>query len=372
MNLLVHSDEGELHIVDGKIAPTGAQGSRELDATGLRVAPGLLDLQVNGARGIDITSAPERLWEVAAALAPYGVTAFLPTVITSSPDVRERALATLAAGRPAEVASGAAPLGLHFEGPMIASSHRGAHPEEWVAEPSLDLVAGWTPEAGVAMVTIAPELPGAVEVVERLTHQGVVVSLGHTAASTADVARAVAAGASCVTHLFNAMLALHHREPGLVGAALDGSLIAGVIVDGHHLAPEVVRLAWRALGPERFWTVSDATAALGLPADDYVLGDRTVVLEDGAVRTQDGSLAGSATALVDCLRILVETTGCTVDDALATATRTPARLLGDSARGRLDPGCRGDLVLLDHNLSVVATVIGGEVVHDAREAPWKS
>ena len=289
---------------------------------------GLVDLQVNGAAGIDLTAEPHRLWEVAAALPAYGVVAFVPTVITSDPAARAQALETLAAGPPAGWA-GAEPLGLHFEGPMIAPTRKGAHPEHWLRPPSLDLVDGWSRESGVAMATIAPELPGALEVIERLTAQGVVVSVGHTAASAADVTAAVEAGARCVTHLGNAMPALLPREPGPVGAALGGTdLVAGLIVDGHHLDPLFVRAAWRALGPARFLSVSDTTAALGLPDGPARLGDQDVVVADGTVRLADGTLAGSAASLLDCLRVLIAQTGCSVADAVATATTTPLALLG--------------------------------------------
>jgi N-acetylglucosamine-6-phosphate deacetylase len=288
---------------------------------------GLVDAQVNGAAGIDLTAEPHRLWEVASALPAYGVVAFVPTVITSDPAARDQALATLAAGPPAGW-SGAEPLGLHFEGPMIAPTRKGAHPERWLREPAPDLVDGWSREAGVAMVTIAPELPGALEVIERLVARGVVVSVGHTAASTAAVVAAVEAGARCVTHLGNAMPSVLAREPGPVGVALGGDVVAGVIVDGHHLDPHFVRAAWRALGPERFLSVSDTTAGLGLPDGPARLGDQDVVVSGGTVRLADGTLAGSAASLLDCLRLLVAQTGCTIDEAVTTATTTPLTLLG--------------------------------------------
>src|SRR4051794_13211451 len=292
------------------------------------ILSGLVDAQVNGAAGIDLTAEPHRLWEVAAALPAYGVVAFVPTVITSDPEARAAALASLAAGPPAGW-TGAEPLGLHFEGPMIAPSRKGAHPERWLRPPSLDLVDGWSRERGVVMATIAPELPGALPVIERLVARGVVVSLGHTAAGTAEVAAAVEAGARCVTHLGNAMAPVLARDPGPVGAALGGDdLVAGVIVDGHHLDPLFVRTAWRALGPERFLSVSDTTAGLGLPDGPARLGDQDVVVSEGTVRLHDGTLAGSAASLLDCLRTLVAQTGCSVEDALATATTTPLTLLG--------------------------------------------
>lgn len=292
---------------------------------------GLVDLQVNGAVGIDLTAEPHRLWEVAAALPAYGVVAFAPTIITSDPAARDQALATLAAGPPRGW-EGAEPLGLHFEGPMIAPTRKGAHPEHWLREPSLDLVGGWSRESGVVLVTIAPELPGALEVIERLTDRGVVVSVGHTAATTAQVSAAIQAGARYVTHLGNAMPPLTPREPGPVGVALGGDLHAGVIVDGHHLDALFVRATWRALGPERFVSVSDTTAGLGLPDGPARLGDQDVVVADGTVRLHDGTLAGSAASLLDCLRTLRAQTGCTLDEAIATATTTPLALLGLPAR----------------------------------------
>ncbi len=289
---------------------------------------GLVDLQVNGAAGVDLTAEPHRLWEVAAALPAYGVVAFVPTVITSDPAARERALATFRAGPPAGWA-GAEPLGLHFEGPMIAPTRKGAHPEHWLRAPSLDLVDGWSRETGVVMVTIAPELPGALDVIARLAAEGVVVSVGHTEATAAQVGAAVDAGARMVTHLGNTMPPMLPREPGPVGAALGGSdLVAGVIVDGHHLDPLFVRTAWRALGQDRFVCVSDTTAALGLPDGPTRLGDQDVVVAAGTVRLADGTLAGSASSLLDCLRTLVAQTGCTVEEAVATATTTPLALLG--------------------------------------------
>lgn len=365
MNLSVRGGSVDLDVVDGLVAASSTDGPT-LDASGLVVAPGLVDLQVNGAQGVDITAEPHRLWEVAAALPAYGVTAFLPTVITSSPQARAAALETLAAGRPSTVPAGAVPLGLHFEGPMIAESHKGAHPSHWLAPASLDLIAGWSAEAGVAMVTLAPELRGATEVITELASRGVVVSVGHTAATSVEVLAAAEAGATAATHLFNAMPPLLSRAPGPVGAVLDGSLVAGVLVDGHHLHASVVRLAWRVLGPARFLSVSDTTAALGLADGRQRLGDQEVVIAEGAVRLADGTLAGSTASLADCLRELVRVTGCSLDEAVATATSTPAKLLGDRSRGRLEPGCRGDLVLLTPDLEVVATVVAGEVVYDAR------
>ena len=304
------------------------------------------------------------LWEVGATLPAYGVTAFVPTVITSHPDARKAALAAFAAGPP-DGWTGSVPLGVHFEGPMISAARKGAHPEQWLDDPTPKLIDGWTRDAGVLMVTIAPELDGALDVIATLAARGVVVAVGHTDASAEQVSAAVDAGARCLTHFGNAMRSLTAREPGPIGVALSRSdLVAGVISDGHHLHPLTLNLAWRALGPHRFLTVSDTTAALGLPDGTARLGDQQVLVANGTVRLEDGTLAGSAASLDACLRVLIEATACSPAEAVATVTTTPALLIGDTSRGRLAPGCRGDLVLVDEELTVVTTIVGGVVVHE--------
>ena len=355
----------DLVLRDGVIVDLGLEaapaGADVLDASGLTLLPGLIDLQVNGAAGHDLTLSPDRLWDVGAALSSYGVTAFAPTVITAEPACRAEALDVLRAGPPPGW-HGAVPLGWHFEGPMLAPTRRGAHPADLLVSPSPALVDGWSRADGVLMATIAPELPGALEVIRLLHARGVVVSVGHTDADSAQVTAAVVAGATCVTHLGNAMRPMLTREPGPVGVALGGKdLVAGVIVDGHHLDPLTLMAVWRALGPDRFLSVSDATAALGLPDGPTRLGAQDVVLAEGAVRLMDGTLAGSATPVSRCLALLLALTGCSVAEAVATATTTPARLVDDPTRGRLVPGARADLVLADvsSGLEVVTTLVAG-------------
>lgn len=355
-----------LAVVDGRVADRPDPAAPALDVSGLVVLPGLLDLQVNGAAGIDLTHEPGRLWEVAAALPAYGVTAFVPTLISCGAETRAAALAVLAE-RPVDFV-GAEPLGWHFEGPLIASERRGAHPAARLVGSASELPEVWSREAGVRLVTLAPELPGAIDLVGRLTAAGVVVSLGHTDADTATTLAALDAGAVAVTHLGNAMPPLRAREPGPVGVALvDPRVTAGVIADGHHHHPASLRLLWRDLGPERFLAVSDTTAALGMPPGPARLGDQQVVLADGAVRLADGTLAGSAASVLDCLAVLARVTGLDLQTVAPAATTTPARLVGELDRGRLEVGARGDLVVVDpsgDSPTVVATVVGGVVVHE--------
>jgi N-acetylglucosamine-6-phosphate deacetylase len=355
-----------VNVHEGVIVGSAPDNATVIDATGLTVAPGLIDLQVNGACGIDITAEPERLWDVAAALPRFGVTAFTPTVITSAPEARTRAMATLASGPHAEW-TGAVPLGLHLEGPMLAAARKGAHPERWLTLPSDELIAGWSRDAGVLIATLAPELPGAIDLVRTLAGRGVIVSIGHTEADSATVETAIAAGARMLTHLGNAMPPMQSRDPGPVGVALGGnSLVAGVISDGLHLEAPVVSAAWRCLGPSRFLSVTDTTAALGVPDGPYRLGEQAVIVHEGSVRLHDGTLAGSAASLSQCLTFLRAATGCTLAEALGTCTAVPAAALGDPLRGTLALGGRGDLTLLDASLGIALTVVGGQIMFDGR------
>ena len=351
---------------DGVLVEAGPlAGEAVIDGDGLLAVPGFIDLQCNGAVGIDLASEPERLWELAAALPRWGVTAWLPTIVTTPPEIARRAMTVLTAGPPPGW-TGAVPIGLHLEGPFLAPSKRGAHSEALLRGPALEAIDGWSSDAGISLVTLAPELDGALEVIEALTARGVIVSVGHSAASAAESAAAVDAGATWVTHLFNAMPALHHRAPGLTGVALtDERLHVGLIADGIHVDPTVVAIVQRTLG-DRLTLVTDAVGVLGMPAGEQRLGRAEVTVGDDGVRLADGTLAGSNLSMDQAIRNLVRFTGCSREAAIAAATEAPARLLRDSQRGALRPGRRADLVLLTPQLEVVATVVGGQLAHEAR------
>lgn len=333
-----------------------------IDVTGLTVAPGLIDLQINGAYGSDFTSDPETIWKVGARLPEQGVTAFLPTIITSSLDTIAGARAALS-GRPPGY-RGAEPLGFHLEGPMLSPKKPGVHDPALMRLPSLDLIEGWSARSGVAMVTMAPELPGSRPVIEALTKSGVVVSAGHTAATLEEASAGFGWGISAVTHLFNAMEPFDHRAPGLIGAVVrDFQAIAGIIADGVHCDPAAVLAAWRWLGPSRLALVTDAISAVGLGDGDYELGRIQVVVRDGQASTSSGRLAGSTLTMDQAVRNLVNFTGCSEAEALATASAVPAKVLGLRDRGSLAVGARADLVVLDESMEVVATMVGGDVAH---------
>jgi N-acetylglucosamine-6-phosphate deacetylase len=363
-------ENGTISIDKGRIVQIGPAGElgrppagQMIDATGLLLVPGFIDLQLNGAFGADFTANPGAIWPVAAGLPRYGVTSFLPTIITSPLETVRTAQAVLAQGPPPDW-QGANPLGLHLEGPFLNPAKKGAHNPVHLRPPSLEAIAGWSPERGVRLVTLAPELPGALALVQALAARGVVVSAGHSMATYAEARAGFEAGIRYGTHLFNAMPALGHREPGLAGALLaQPELTVGLIPDGIHVHPAIVALIWVATGSGRLNLVSDAMAALGMPPGDYNIGDQQVIVTETA-RLPDGTLAGSILPPDAALRNLMAFTGCSLETALTTLTTTPARLLGlDHQLGQIASGFTADLVLLNPDLTVAMTIVQGELVY---------
>ena len=344
----------------------GAEPVRRLDGEGLLAAPGFIDLQLNGAAGHDLTTEPEAVWAVGAALGRYGVTAFLPTLVSPGWEVVDRARAAFRAGPP-DGYVGAEPLGWHVEGPFLSPKRAGAHDPAALRSPDVAAVEGWTPASGVRVVTLAPELPGSLDVVRALVRQGVVVSAGHSAATYAEAMAGFDAGIRSVTHLFNAMPPFDQREPGLVGAAIaDPRVTIGLIPDGLHVHPAIVGIVRRAVGPDRLAIVTDAIAALGMAPGAHHLAGRAVTVHAGAARLEDGLLAGSVLALDEGLRNLVAYCGLDPAEALPAVTSVPARLLGLD-RVELRPGAVADVTLLGPDLEVALTIAAGRVVHDALE-----
>ncbi|MGQ9713907.1 MAG: N-acetylglucosamine-6-phosphate deacetylase [Anaerolineae bacterium] len=343
-------------------------GAPLVDFPDLCAAPGFLDLQVNGGFGHDFARDPESIPVLAQRLPAFGVTAFLPTLVSSPPEVVRKAVEVVE-HLPSEPA-GARVLGLHLEGPFLNPQQAGAHNPAYLRPPSLEALADLGPLRPVRLVTLAPELPGADDVIRTLRRQGIVVAAGHTHATYEEALHALDLGVTFGTHLFSVMRPLHHRDPGIVGALLtDPRATVGLIPDGVHMHPAVVRLVWRMKGPEGICAVTDAIAALGMPPGRYRLGDVEVLVDERSARVPSGLLAGSILTLDQGVRNLMAFTGCTLPEALQTVTLTPARLLGLEGRmGRIAPGCLADLVLLDHDLHVVATLVAGRPVHWAVEA----
>jgi N-acetylglucosamine-6-phosphate deacetylase len=356
-------------VADGRIVavtPAAAPVGGDIVVDEGWIAPGLIDLQVNGAAGVDLTSprrtAVDALECVARTLARHGVTAFCPTVVSSPPEV---ILDRLSAYRARSVDLGAAVLGAHIEGPYIDPAHRGVHDPAVLRRASPAEIAAWLEAGPPTMVTLAPELPGGLSAIAQLSEAGVVVSLGHSGADAAQARAGLEAGARMATHLFNAMPPLHHRQPGLVGALLASRAVLGVIADGVHLDPLVVDLVVRRAGVGRVALVSDALAAAGAPAGESMLGDQVVVSDGRVVRRADGTLAGCALLLNECLRNVrawfPDLSPATLIDM---ATRTPASVLGCQHKGRVAVGYDADLIVLDHDFNVRKTFVHGRAVAD--------
>jgi len=355
---------------DGVITMIGSLAAMALPADSVTIevgdgclVPGLIDIQLNGGFGHDFTEDPSSVWDVGARLPAFGVTAFVPTVVTSTADSRRRMLETIAAGPPAEY-MGASVLGAHFEGPFISPQASGAHEKSLLRLPTDadDDVRSWSREAGVMLVTLAPELAGALDLTHELVSRGVVVSSGHTAATFDQGQAGIEAGARYATHLFNAMPSLGHREPGLIGAVIaDPRVTLGLIPDGIHVHPSVVGLVAAGIGLSRLSIVTDATAGLGMPPGRYSLGGRDVEVDSTSVRIVDeGTRAGSALTADQAIRSLVAVTGWAPSEAARTMTSVPAELLGLEDRGEIRVGARADFTLLTRDLQVAATYIGGE------------
>ena len=330
------------------------------------LVPGFVDLQVNGFYGTDLADGDAAGWaRVVQRLPETGTTAFLPTYITAP--VAELAASLRKARKMAEeVPKGARILGVHLEGPFLSRARPGAHRPDWMVPPTAAAVAELLAagQGVLRLVTLAPEVDGALAAVATLTAAGVLVSVGHSDATARQVADAAGAGARMVTHLFNAQRGLHHREPGVVGQALtDPRLTSGLIVDLSHVAAAPCAIAFAA-APGRICLVTDAAACAGMPPGRYLLGGDAVELppDGGAPVRPDGTLAGSALRMDLALANAVGV-GLGLAEAVAAASRIPADLIGRPELGRLAPGAAADLAWLGDDLCTIATWVAGERVY---------
>ncbi len=334
---------------------------------GYLLLPGFVDLQVNGAFGVDVATQPERLGELSERLLSTGTTSYLPTVISAPRSLYRETLPALRRAIESGLdGGGAEPLSVHLEGPFVSPVRRGAHPAAHVSPPDTNLLNELLDLGAVRMLTLAPELRGATSLAEAASERGVVVSAGHSDATFEVAYAAFDRHIAGVTHLFNAMSPLGHREPGLPGAALAHPRVAcGIIADGRHVHPQVVSLAFRMLGPDRLCLVTDAVAATGMRGGEYPLGTRRFYLDDGgAPRLESGTLAGSVLTMEEAFANILAFTGCTVPEAAKMAASTPARLVGEGDRkGRLAPGYDADVTVLRPDLSVAAVYKGGVRVY---------
>ena len=325
------------------------------------VSAGLIDLQVNGGFGVEVGGDAADLRVLMRRLPETGVTAFLPTMVSSSPEAYQASFAAFDAVRDSP---GARMLGFHLEGPYLSPVWKGAHRLAPIEKANPQLVDELLDGGDVRLMTVAPERAGALALIRRLRERGVRVSLGHTNATFEQFEEGVDAGASMATHLFNAMSAFLHRAPGSVGAALSDDRVAiGLIADGIHSHRASVALAYRAKGPGRLALVSDMMPAAGMPPGAYELGGQPVTVDAVSARLADGTLAGSIITLDEAVRNMITWTDATPAEAIAMATETPAKVLGLNNRGLLATGLVADLTLFDRDLQVVHTIIGGKIVH---------
>ncbi|HET9977937.1 MAG TPA: N-acetylglucosamine-6-phosphate deacetylase [Burkholderiaceae bacterium] len=329
------------------------------DASEPIVAPGFIDLHVHGGGGADTMQGGTAIDTIARTHVRHGTTALLATTMTAPRDEIEAALDALAPACRKRAPGAARVLGVHLEGPYISADKLGAQPD-FTQPPSATEILALARRAPIRVVTLAPELPGALEAVAALTAAGVRVQIGHSAASYEDACAALDRGAQGFTHLFNAMSALHHRAPGVAGAALAHGAHAELIPDLLHVHPGAIRAALRAI--PGLYCVTDSTAAAGMPDGDYALGRHHVRKCAGAVRLADGTLAGSTLTMDQALRNLVFALGLPLVDAARRVSTHAARYLGLADRGAIAPGAWADLVLLDARLGVAGVVVEGEAM----------
>ncbi|KAJ1525781.1 hypothetical protein ONE63_008986 [Megalurothrips usitatus] len=356
--------------------------TKKFDCAGALISPGFIELQINGGFGVDfshnIDDIDAGIAKVAHGLLAHGVTSFCPTLVTSTPKVYEKVLPKL---KPKQGGRhGASTLGAHLEGPFISKMKKGAHDEGTIQtgfkEGVKSLLDVYGSVENACIVTLAPELDGAKDVIEWLTESGVTVSLGHSMANLQEGILAVHHGASFITHLFNAMLPFHHRDPGLVGLlSCDMSegrtVFYGIIADGVHTHPAALRIAQR-VHPEGLVLVTDAISALGLEAGTHNIGQlRMEVRDQKAYIAGTNTLCGSIATMIECVKNFKSATGCSTVEALEAATLHPAQALGlDKKIGTLNYGADADFVLLDPNeLSLVSTWISGQCVHHTTIRP---
>ena len=363
---------GLLEIADGVISHTGERGS-SVPGAGYRVynfgdsyvCPGFIDMHVHGAGGADVMdSTPESLSLMARVLAEGGTTAFLGTTMSAPRQELVQAVANAAAVMLKET-GGARLIGIHLEGPFLNPEKKGAHIGANLRPPGIAELNEYIEAGGgmVRMMTIAPELPGAIEVIRYAVSLGMVVSLGHSAATITQVHEAYAAGLSHVTHAFNAMGAFHHRDPGTIGAILSmRELTVDIIPDGFHVHPAVIKALVLAKGTDRVAAISDCSRAGQMTDGIYELGGQKVTMKDGVVRLADGTLSGSTISMAGGVKVLVEEVGLSIGEAIQMASANPAVFLGLRSKGTLAPGKDADITVLDRNYRVLMTMVGGKIV----------
>ncbi len=347
-NLKLYDESVDIIIENGKIAEIGKNEESGIDCEGLNVYPGLFDIHLHGCGGYD-TMDKGGLSHIAKIEAKNGTTSFLPTTMTvSMEDIKAITDISL------ENTTGAKIPGFHLEGPYISAKYKGAQNEKYIKNPDIN---EFNSLKNIKLVTIAPELDGAAEFIKSCK---AVVSLGHTDTDYDTAIKAIESGAECLTHTFNAMPPLHHRQPGLIGAAVEKNIYAQVICDGIHIHKGAIHALYKMFGRDRMIFISDSMRAAGLPNGEYDLGGQMTNVKDGKATLKDGTIAGSTAFLWQCVKKAVEF-GIPKEDAIIMATRTPAALMGVKC-GEVKVGYDADLIFADDDMNIKKVLIYGEEV----------
>ena len=355
----IYIQDGTIHLLEADCQTSGTV----FDAAGRRIVPGFIDIHTHGAVGVDVNGASaEDLEKIGKFFAKNGTTSWLASILTDTEEQTSRAISQCIEYQ-ASAGKGAQLLGIHLEGPFLASEFKGAMPEHLLKKGSADLAASYQRQANgnIRYITVSPEVEGVLELIPRLRELGIVVAMGHSGADYDTAMAAIQAGTAACTHTFNAMAPLHQHRPAIIGAALESDVYCEMICDGLHLHPAIVRLLWKTKGPQRLVAITDSIMAAGLPDGNYHLGVNQVVVEKGDAKlASDGTRAGSTLTQDRALRNLLSFTGLSLEEILPVLTENPAKLIGVYDRkGSIEDGKDADLVVLDEQNQVADVFLQG-------------
>ncbi|WP_297790169.1 N-acetylglucosamine-6-phosphate deacetylase [uncultured Anaerococcus sp.] len=354
-----------MQIEDGKIKSFSKEEPENYEDLGEIIAPGLVDTHIHGYGGKDIMDCKKGyLNEISKGILECGVTSFLPTTLTDSTEKLNEACKVI--GEEYENVEGAKVRGIFLEGPFFTEKYKGAQNPSYMSDPEIEKLKKWKDlsKGLVNKIAIAPEREGAIDFIKKANSMGVRVALGHSDASYEEAVRAVEAGANIFVHVYNGMSGLHHRKPGMVGAAMNTDSYGELICDGHHVNPAAANVLMNAKGRDKVALITDCMSAGGMPEGDYKLGEFPVIVKDGTARLKDsGNLAGSILRLKEAVKNVVEWEIADVFEAIQMASLVPAKSVGiDNVCGKLHEGYDADFIVLDENLDLKATFLNGERV----------